>query len=447
MTGYQVTNPNVFGVSNSEYVIVSNLSALNATFNFPDITSVINTDANVTYTAQQLLGNFIIRKTSNSSAYTDQLDTATNIISAMKLKLSGISAVSSFVNGTSFNCKLLNQSNSVITLQAANNVYINGANGSVDIRPQTVANLQLIVGGQTALSTPSNPQTDSIYVSFAGVCCSCENVQVAPLSISDPQVASPPYLGTYNYYVDVNWPAFTGATSYTYATDYSAPYLFVAAPPGFTGLRMYYNDTSIYFFTITVTGVNSCGDSANSSGQANPCFLAGSLVRLADGSDVPIENVKIGDKVVGAFGEINTVLALHRPKLGNARMLKINNEHSTSSHHPHVSADKQFYACDIATVTQGTYNKVHQVITDAGTEEWLLSGLNAHRINELHLGVMLKTIEGQKEVAALELFNLDPDTQLYNLAVSGSHTYHVDGYAVTGWPNEHDFDYDLWVSK
>jgi hypothetical protein len=31
--------------------------------------------------------------------------------------------------------------------------------------------------------------------------------------------------------------------------------------------------------------------------------------------------------------------------------------------------------------------------------------------------------------------------------MSGSHTYHVDGYAVTGWPSEHDFDYDTWNAK
>ena len=39
------------------------------------------------------------------------------------------------------------------------------------------------------------------------------------------------------------------------------------------------------------------------------------------------------------------------------------------------------------------------------------------------------------------------DTQLYNLVVGGSHTYHVDGYAVTGWPREDDFDYDRWICK
>lgn len=39
---------------------------------------------------------------------------------------------------------------------------------------------------------------------------------------------------------------------------------------------------------------------------------------------------------------------------------------------------------------------------------------------------------------------MSPDTQLYNLVIDGSHTYHVDGYAVTGWPKEDDFDYDVW---
>jgi hypothetical protein len=50
-------------------------------------------------------------------------------------------------------------------------------------------------------------------------------------------------------------------------------------------------------------------------------------------------------------------------------------------------------------------------------------------------------------VKSLETYSMPPDTQLYNLVVGGSHTYHVDGYAVTGWPREDDFDYDLWVAR
>jgi hypothetical protein len=40
-----------------------------------------------------------------------------------------------------------------------------------------------------------------------------------------------------------------------------------------------------------------------------------------------------------------------------------------------------------------------------------------------------------------------PHTQLYNLVLGGSHTMRLDGYLVTGWPNEHDFDYDAWRPK
>ena len=42
---------------------------------------------------------------------------------------------------------------------------------------------------------------------------------------------------------------------------------------------------------------------------------------------------------------------------------------------------------------------------------------------------------------------MPPETKLYNFVVGGSHTYFVNGYAVTGWPREDDFDYDKWESK
>jgi hypothetical protein len=50
-----------------------------------------------------------------------------------------------------------------------------------------------------------------------------------------------------------------------------------------------------------------------------------------------------------------------------------------------------------------------------------------------------------EEETCLGPYSLPPETQLYNLVVGGSHTYHVEGYAVTGWPREDDFDYDACV--
>jgi hypothetical protein len=127
-------------------------------------------------------------------------------------------------------------------------------------------------------------------------------------------------------------------------------------------------------------------------------------------------------------------------------MCKINDEHSTTNHHPHISVDRQFYCGNPELVSQSTYGHFHKVIDAEGTiVERMLHGLKKESIHTLSLGVELKTVEGSRIVTSIETYSMPEDTQLYNLVVSGSHTYHVDGYAVTGWPREDDFDYDKWI--
>ena len=94
------------------------------------------------------------------------------------------------------------------------------------------------------------------------------------------------------------------------------------------------------------------------------------------------------------------------------------------------------------------YGKIHKIIdADGNVVERMLQGLNKERIQKLELGVELKTIDGSKVTHSLETYSLPYETQLYHLMVGGSHTYFVDGYAVTGWPDEKDFDYDNWVIR
>jgi hypothetical protein len=188
--------------------------------------------------------------------------------------------------------------------------------------------------------------------------------------------------------------------------------------------------------------INGCPDV---SGSVAPCFFKDALVTMADGFTKEIQDVIVGDMVVGAFGEHNQVLALHRPLLGNNTMTNINNEHHTSSHHPHISDDKRFYSCKPSITLSNTYGKYHEVLDENMMPyQRFLNGLNAERVEQMELGLQLKTINGSKEVTILDTYEMAPETQLYNLVLSGSHTYYVDGYAVTGWPNEDDFDYDLW---
>ena len=191
---------------------------------------------------------------------------------------------------------------------------------------------------------------------------------------------------------------------------------------------------------------NGCPDISGVT--LGPCFLAGAIVTMADGSKKAIEDVRVGDVVLGAFGEHNAVLALHRPLLGKNTMTNINNEHHTSSHHPHVSSDKKFYAVKPAVVMSDTYGKSHEVLDENMVPyQRFLAGLNPGRVQVLEVGTELKTVEGSRKVTFLDTYEMAPDTQLYNLVVDGSHTYHVDGYAVTGWPKEDDLDYDVWCVK
>ena len=272
------------------------------------------------------------------------------------------------------------------------------------------------------------------------------------ITSSNPAGPTEPPYDSYNFYVTFSWTPLPNATSYTITTnDTSLTPPTIVYTPGTTNATMYYNgDLGDGFVDtiIRITAETPCGTSAPATAAAAPCFLAGSLVQMADNTTKLIEDVIVGDFVRGAFGEMNTVLALHRPLVGSAPMCKINNEHSTTNHHPHISIEKKFYCGNPEMVSTQTYGQVHKVIdADNNEVDRLLKGLNPERIQKLELGVILKTVEGQRTVNTLEVYSLPPETQLYNLVISGSHTYHVDGYAVTGWPSEDDFDYDFWVTK
>lgn len=289
-----------------------------------------------------------------------------------------------------------------------------------------------VLGGTATTSTgPNGAQTTT-----DGCGCACTGDIVITL-------------GDWSGYEDysertISWTPVSGATSYTVTTDsvyYSiSPSTLSGTSTTMTALPGWSSEP-----IITVTA--NCGATGTiTSGM--PCFLAGSLVRMADGSDKVIEDVQVGDIVVGAFGEHNEVLALHRPLLGLAKMCKINDEHSTTNHHPHISVDKQFYCGNPELVSTATYGRTHIVYDATGAAvERMLHGLLPERIKQLVVGVDLKTIEGSRAVRELEVYEMPEDTQLYNLVVAGSHTYHVDGYAVTGWPREDDFDYDAWLPR
>jgi hypothetical protein len=196
----------------------------------------------------------------------------------------------------------------------------------------------------------------------------------------------------------------------------------------------------------TVTASNACSQTSVIASLG--CFLKGSPVTMIDGTTKPIESVEVGDRVQGAFGETNTVIGLHRPLLGAGSIDKINDEHSTTSHHPHVSPDKTFSCTRPDIVSAFTYGQKHCVILGNGKKELrVMPGLAKERLQTMSIGTFLQTVTGPREVKTIEKVPMSPFTQVYHLVVDGSHTFMVDGYAVTGWAREDDFDYDSWVPR
>jgi hypothetical protein len=245
----------------------------------------------------------------------------------------------------------------------------------------------------------------------------------------------------------VSWDALPGATSYIVTTTSEPGFPATITRSSLTTANIDYVPDHFTEETVTITAITVCGNTSATQ-LVYPCFLAGSLVHMAGGGTKAIEDVLVHDLVIGAFGEINRVLALHRPILGSAKMCKINDEHSTTNHHPHVSLDRKFYCGDPDLVSGSTYGHKHEVIDENGiVVERMLDGLARERIRKLDVGIELKTIEGSRMTQTIEVYSMSEYTQLYNLVIDGSHTYHVDGYSVTGWPSELDFDYDSWTPK
>ena len=142
------------------------------------------------------------------------------------------------------------------------------------------------------------------------------------------------------------------------------------------------------------------------------CFIAGTKVTMADGSEKNIEEVKIGEFVLGNNGEISEVKGLHRPLLGEGRSTKLysfnRGRYFVNSDHPFLTTEG-WKAMDPIEA-----EKVHRMFN----------------VTQLHVGDTLITKDGPVLLERIDAKEGNPSTQLYNLKLGGNHTYIADGYIV-----------------
>jgi hypothetical protein len=152
------------------------------------------------------------------------------------------------------------------------------------------------------------------------------------------------------------------------------------------------------------------------------CFVAGSQVKVLIGDeflDVSIEDVVVGDKLLGREGKVNTVKLLDRPLLGSRRLYDINknNDFFVSEEHP-------------MQTTTGVKSLNPDYVRDFEPELWDRAFKEREDIL-LSIGDELVMHDGTTtKIESIDYKEADPRTQLYNFKFDGDCTYVVNGYVV-----------------
>ncbi len=139
------------------------------------------------------------------------------------------------------------------------------------------------------------------------------------------------------------------------------------------------------------------------------CFIADTLVTLANGTKKNIQDIKIGDVLKGETSN-NTVLAFHRPKLEGGALYSFNGgKHFVTAEHPFKTMDGW------------------KSIDPKKTEKENI-GIE---VTELAVGDTLITSEGVVKLESVDAsYEAKENTDLYNFILDGDHTYYADDYLV-----------------
>ena len=173
-------------------------------------------------------------------------------------------------------------------------------------------------------------------------------------------------------------------------------------------------------------------------GNEHSCFTGCSLTVTATGEVVRVDQVKVGDLLIGYNGEINPVLAIDKVLLGSRSLWRLHNTSCKFTlEHPFKMFDGSWGAFDkdaidkeIASVSEGG---TIPVIVDG--EEYLLhrdfSTYNSDTIAQIYNGAPGVDIHSQK--VPLRIYPIsDRDEFIYSFVMGGNRTWNAEGIIISG---------------
>jgi hypothetical protein len=209
------------------------------------------------------------------------------------------------------------------------------------------------------------------------------------------------------------------------------------------------NFSGITTAVVGTAGVTSGGGDPPPGGGGGPtCFPPGTPVLRADGTWVPIEQVRPGDLLRGGRGEVNEVLALDISKLAGRPLWRINGHHLTTAEHRHLTIEG--WASIDPAATQAEHMQVYPVIlADGSVIPRQLVKFTRTEVSVLRAGDVLRRWDGVLEPIATmvpEPWHA-PALDVHSLVMAGSHTFVASGFVVSGWARDDDFDYATWAPR
>jgi len=200
-----------------------------------------------------------------------------------------------------------------------------------------------------------------------------------------------------------------------------------------SGVTYSFIGTAVTTGTTGATGATGV-DGEYHDDDCGTCFVEGQPVRMADGADKNIEDVRVGDKVLGPYNDINTVMYLDMPKRGN-RDIWAYNDLLTTIGHPIMRGDrKSFYVLSIKEWLEDYGDTVIGCLEPYGDPVIVPVGKN-YDVETLRLGDFVATVKETEEITRLQKTAIRDD-QLYHLIVDGSKSYSVSGIFVSSFSDD-----------
>ena len=157
--------------------------------------------------------------------------------------------------------------------------------------------------------------------------------------------------------------------------------------------------------------------------HAKSCFIAGTRILMADGSERPIETLRVGDRVRDRHGQSNRIQAIERVALGARRLYGLNHlPPFFTAEHPFLTTRGWAAIAPAMTRTENPALAVLPLFTGMHLLGWSEGGSAGN--------LALAPHPVELPVASLSWVDAPPATALFNLILDGSHSYVANGLIV-----------------